>query len=95
MIEPTGEMRLAFDDAPAATKGCTCAVCLNHRLTAVLAIVERERCMEPRDHAFHPLAKNRPLCGARGFAAGRGCIRRAGHEGGHGYSDGSGEQDAS
>ena len=33
-------------------------------------------------------------CGARGFAGPvPGCIRRAGHEGGHGYVDGSGEQD--
>jgi hypothetical protein len=33
-------------------------------------------------------------CGARGMAMGPGCIRHAGHEGGHGYSDGSGEQDS-
>ena len=34
-------------------------------------------------------------CGARGFAAPGdiGCIRKKGHRGGHGYSDGSGEQD--
>jgi hypothetical protein len=37
-------------------------------------------------------------CSARGMASDGtlgavGCIRRAGHEGGHGYSDGSGEQD--
>lgn len=66
------------------------------QLKAKLAEIERERCMEPRGHVFHPLAKDRPLprCGARGFAVGPGCIRRSGHEGGHGYSDGSGEQDA-
>jgi hypothetical protein len=35
-------------------------------------------------------------CGARGFASefgDNGCIRRRGHAGGHGYADGSGEQD--
>ncbi len=42
MIEPTGEMRLAFDEAPGAEKGCVCAVCLNHRLAAVFALVERD-----------------------------------------------------
>lgn len=33
------------------------------------------------------------LCGARGFATESGCSRRAGHDGKHGYSDGSGKQD--
>jgi hypothetical protein len=42
VIEPTGEMRLAFDEAPGAEKGCVCAVCLNRRLAAVLAIAERQ-----------------------------------------------------
>jgi len=33
------------------------------------------------------------LCGARGMAEAPGCIRPAGHSGGHGYGDGSGNQD--
>jgi len=59
-IEPTSAMRLAFAEAPGADKDCVCAICLNHRLAAVLAIVERERCMEPRGHVYHPLAKPGP-----------------------------------
>lgn len=51
MIEPTGEMRLAFDEAPGADKDCACAICLNHRLAAVLALVARDYCLEPRGHA--------------------------------------------
>lgn len=42
MIEPTGEMRLAFDEALGADKDCVCPICLNHRLAAVLAIAERQ-----------------------------------------------------
>jgi len=42
VIEPTSEMRLAFDEAPGADKDCVCPICLNHRLAAVLAIVEHE-----------------------------------------------------
>lgn len=43
MIEPNSEMRLAFDEAPKADFDCYCAVCLNHRLAAVLAVAERNR----------------------------------------------------
>lgn len=32
-------------------------------------------------------------CGWRGFAGGGGCVRRTGHDGRHGFADGSGEQD--
>jgi len=46
VIEPTDEMRQAFREA--AEGLCTCAVCLNHRLAAVLAIVEREHVILPR-----------------------------------------------
>lgn len=56
MIEPTDEMRQAFNDCPAAENGCTCAICLNHRLAAVFAIVERDwdvrkpLCFQPNPH---------------------------------------------
>lgn len=87
MIEPTEEMERAM-----IYGGRT-----RDRLRAVLAIVERDYCLEAKGHVWHPLAKDRPSprCGARGFAGpDPGCVRRAGHEGRHGYSDGSGEQDA-
>jgi hypothetical protein len=39
-----------------------------------------------------PKPKRQLLCGWRGMAGGDGCIRPLGHEGGHGFSDGSGFQ---
>lgn len=68
MIEPTAEMLAAFRSAEAADDECAiCDVCLNHRLAAVLAIVARDRCMQPRDHAGHPLAApGLAVCGAPG-----------------------------
>lgn len=48
MIEPTGEMRQAFREAPGVGKACGCSVCLNHRLAAVLAIVERDYDVTPK-----------------------------------------------
>jgi hypothetical protein len=73
MIDPTDEMRAAFDQAPAADVGCYCAICLNHRLAAVLAIVERDRCLKPRGHVFHPLAKPPRLSG-RGVSHPHFCV---------------------
>ncbi len=88
MIEPTDEMVYAFAGEPEITG--TDAHAISVGLAAVLAIVERDWNMQPRpDGSRLPPSR----CGARGFAVGPGCIRRAGHEGGHGYSDGSGEQD--
>lgn len=78
MIEPTGEMRLAFDEAPAADKGCTCAICLNHRLAAVLALVGRDRCLEAKGHVWHPLAKL-PALGVCSCPSGR-CYGRTSRE---------------
>lgn len=40
MIEPTDEMRRALRSA--ADGACLCNVCANHRVAAVLAIVERD-----------------------------------------------------
>ena len=37
-----------------------------------------------------PAPKRQLLCGWRGMAGGKGCILPLGHEGGHGFSDGSG-----
>lgn len=38
------------------------------------------------------LSKRSLICGWRGMAGSDGCIRPLGHEGGHGFSDGSGFQ---
>ena len=38
------------------------------------------------------ISKRSLICGWRGMAGGDGCIRPLGHEGGHGFSDGSGSQ---
>lgn len=46
---------------------------------------------EADGEVVHP--RKPELCGARGWADSPGCIRRSGHPGGHGYADGSGEQD--
>lgn len=40
MIEPTDEMRRALRKA--ADGACLCSVCANHRVAAVIAIVERD-----------------------------------------------------
>lgn len=64
MIEPTDEMMQAFDAGyttqdPNAIRPIPS---VRAGLAAVLAIVERDRCMERRGHVFHPLAKrNQPL----------------------------------
>lgn len=96
MIEPTDEMRMvAYRDARewAAVHGHQQPDdrMINDVLTAVLALVERDYVVRPRT------VISLKLCGWRGFAADgdAGCIRRAKHEGGHGFSDGSGEQDPS
>lgn len=70
MIEPTDEMRAAFRAAIDARAALAVDrgepfgghVILDAGLTAVLAIVARERCMERRGHVWHPLAKrDQPL----------------------------------
>jgi hypothetical protein len=95
VIEPTDEMvqimkRLDWTESSTSQE-------IRRALAAVLAIVERDYRIEPKPPWEREAAKGWPTtrCGARGFASGPGCIRRAGHEGGHGYSDGSGEQDPS
>jgi hypothetical protein len=83
VIELTDEMIEAFylagQDGPDVRAG----------LAAVLAIVERDRCMEPKGHVWHPLTKPGP-CPAllKPFASpydlgGLPCKLRAGHEGMH------------
>ena len=63
MIDPIDEMREAFlaerEDA-CDEIGCGRPECLDVRLAAALAIVARTRCMEPRGHVFHPLARPEP-----------------------------------
>ena len=63
MIEPTDEMRTAlladYEDA-CDVVGCGRDDCLDVRLAAVLAIVERDRCLKPRGHVFHPLSDPGP-----------------------------------
>lgn len=49
-IKPTGEMRLAFHDAEGARVGCECPVCLNHRLAAVFALIERDYGLDDQRH---------------------------------------------
>lgn len=58
MIEPTDEMLDAYVDAADPwddTDGQARA-----RIAAVLAIVGRDRCMEPRGHVWHPLDMTPP-----------------------------------
>ena len=40
--------------------------------------------------AIHALTPYLPRCGWRGMGGGEGCVRPRGHDGGHGFSDGSG-----
>lgn len=70
MIEPTDEMRRDFRaamerrsrEAVAAGEPFGGDAILNAGLAAVLALVERERCMELRGHVWHPLGeRNQPL----------------------------------
>lgn len=58
MIEPTAEMREVFRTV--GDDYCDCNDCLDKRLSAVLAIVARDRCMEARGHANQPLARPKP-----------------------------------
>lgn len=53
MIEPTAEMVSAFELASWANGQ---EEDVDAALAAVLAIVERDRCMQPRGHADQPLA---------------------------------------
>lgn len=55
MIEPTDEMRAAYLAAWAGN-GCS----IKAGLAAVLAIVERDHCLERRGHARGPLTKGAP-----------------------------------
>lgn len=71
MIEPTTEMVRAFAAAADARcedlidEGVTLTTLdegtvIRAGLAAVLAIVERDRCMERKGHVYHPLAKSKP-----------------------------------
>lgn len=51
MIEPTDEMVEAFDGPKSSNAW------VREGLRSVLAIVERDRCMERRGHVYHPLAR--------------------------------------
>lgn len=53
MIEPTGEMIEAAERG----YGGNVEGDMIGAIKAVLAIVERDRCMEAKGHVFHPLAK--------------------------------------
>lgn len=55
MIDPTDQMIYAFAGEPEIT--ATDAHAIRVGLAAVLAIVERDHCMEPKGHVFHPLRK--------------------------------------
>jgi hypothetical protein len=60
VIEVTDEMRAAFRadrDDWCDEIGCGRDDCLTERLAAVLAIVERDRCLAPAGHVWHPLTE--------------------------------------
>jgi hypothetical protein len=66
VIEPTEEMKRAFREAQArraeelVAEGALLGAhdILDRGLAAVLAIVERDHCMEPRGHVYHPLRRD-------------------------------------
>lgn len=55
VIEPTDEMRRAYEQAAAEEWGWIAARSSGQGLAAVLAIVARDHCMERRGHVYHPL----------------------------------------
>lgn len=65
MIEPTDEMKAAFRAAQErraeelVAEGAPLGGhdILDRGLAAVLTLVERDHCMEPKGHVFHPLRK--------------------------------------
>lgn len=64
MIEPTDEMVQAFMRAASQTPVQVAGrELLNARagVAAVLAILEREYCLERRGHVYHPLSRKWPL----------------------------------
>jgi hypothetical protein len=87
VIEPTDEMIAAADRAIDEQLGYLHrpqAEVLRVIIAAVLAIVERDRCMEPRGHVWHPLRREWPsgrggkhphycVSCSDGEAAGPGC----------------------
>jgi hypothetical protein len=52
-------------------------------------IIRRARLVK----GYRQVAAEDEVCGWRGFAGGGGCVRSKGHDGGHGFADGSGSQD--
>ena len=54
-----------------------------------LALREESKAMACRI-AIHALTPYLPRCDWRGMGGGEGCVRPRGHDGGHGFSDGSG-----
>lgn len=61
MIEPTGEMVFAAEREVGIFGYLLSDSQKRKVVAAVLAIVERDRCMEPAGHAWHPLAKRAPV----------------------------------
>lgn len=96
MIEPTDEMveaqAAAFSDRMAELLAAGGAFDMTDPkragLAAVLAIVERDHCLERRGHVWHPLDKTPPTppktCGSTRW--GMACELPDGHPGGHGRS---------
>jgi hypothetical protein len=84
VIEPTDEMRMVFRTV--GDDYCDCDDCLNLRLAAVLAIVERDHCMGARGHKHvEPSVEDwdwaptsEPRCG-KPFGEHMLCAREPGH----------------
>lgn len=105
MIVPVGQPRLVMPlHCPFC--GNDEAFCAHTKMEIKAGIKAHVTCGDPACRAFgpdgpseesaiakwnrRPAPKRQLLCGWRGMAGGKGCILPLGHEGGHGFSDGSG-----